>query len=583
TGLNTGGYRSMYLLQTTTINGKSNQTIAGVSGNNTNFANLIIYSANSSGTITLQTNTQLTVNGDLALSRGTLADGGNVIRVVGDISNSSIHSGTGRIELIGSVIQQILGNGTGRFGNLYLNQSYDVKMSVPTIITGVLTFRTKMLDIGSNLLVLSNTSTGATAGNSSTSYIRTDGLISDAGVQKYYPTGALDYTFPIGIIGKYTPVRLNPTANTAAGIITVIPVNSKHPCTTNSADYQLNYYWHVTFSGFAGLTISHYYTYLATDVTGNENSYIGARFYNSAWTTGSAVNTATHQIRFLNVGYIDGDYTAGYVSEFGTVYTYYSRNATLGGNWDNVNTWSTVSHAGLAASSYPNGQPVVIATGHTVTANGNSRSAYTLTLNGTAFLDLASTIGHSFGTVTGPGTIKLLLSGSGYFVFPSGNYNDFTSVSGGTIEMNSTAGTAILPYLTTYNNLILNGAGIKAMSDADITINGLLTNSGPGTFSASSLNQLILNSNWANNGYFIHNGGTTVFNGLTTLSGSIIPSLNNVIINQAKSLTPPTGAILAMEGDFTNNGTFNHNNGTLNFNGNTTIYGTSATTFNTVS
>lgn len=583
TGLNVGGYRPMYPLQTTTFNGKSDQVIGGVSGNNTNFANLIINHSNSSGTITLQPNTQLTVNTDLFITKGILADGGNIIRVSGDISNSSTHSGAGRIELIGSVIQQITGNGLGIFGNIYLNQSFDVKLSVPTTISGVLTFRTKMLDIGSNLLTLANTSAGAISGSSSTSYIRTDGLISDAGVQKYYPTGALDFTFPLGIVGKYTPARLYVSANTAAGTITVVPVNFKHPCTTNSSNYQLNYYWHVTSTGFAGLTISHYYTYMQSDVTGTESSYYGARYYNLAWTLGPAVNTSSNLIQFPTVNYINGDYTAGYSSEFGTVYTYYSRNATLGGNWDNVNTWSTVSHAGAAATTYPTGQPVVIATGHTVNTNGNSRSSESLALNGTAILNVSNSIGHSFGTVTGTGTIKLSLSNSGYFVFPSGNFSVFTSPAGGTVELNVTSGTGTLPYLTTYNNLILSGAGTKAMSDADITINGLLSNMATGTFVASSINQLILNSDWQNGTTFTHNGGITVFNGTTNLSGSVMPNLNRVIISQGQSLTPASGSLLMIDGDFTNNGTFNHNNGAVTFNGNTTLYGTSATVFNDLS
>ncbi len=585
TDVYTGGFRAGSLMQVTTFNGAgATQNITGVAGNITNFARLVIINTNSAGSVTLQANTALRVNNDLVLASSTLNDGGNVITVKGNITNNATHTGTGRILLAGSVVQVLSGNGSGKFGNLYLNSTNDVSMISVMNITGTLTFQGKMLDIGNNLLILSSTAAGSVAGNSSLSYIRTDGLISDAGVKKSFPATSYDFTFPVGCPLKYTPVRINLTANNAAGTVTIIPVNSKHYCTTNNGDFQLKYYWHVTSTGLNGYNARHYYNYLLSDVypVGGEGNYVGARYYNSAWIMGAAVNTTLHQIRFLNVAYIDGDYTAGYPNEFQTTPTYYSRNATNGGPWDNLNTWSTVSHAGPAATTFPNGQVVIIASGHTVTANGISRRAFTLTLDGTAMLDLGNYVGHDFGTVMGTGTIKLSPTSFGYYVFPAGNFIIFTSATGGAIELTGTSGTAVFPYPQTYNRLILSGNSNKIMADADILLNGLLSNLSGSSFTTSPVAKLTLNADWINDGSFYHNGGTTVFNGTTLISGSNFVTLNNAQINQGCSLTGPLTGSLGFAGDWLNNGTFNHNTGTVFFSGNTTLNGSTTTTFNNI-
>jgi hypothetical protein len=586
TGINTGGFRPGSFRQVTLLNGEgTSQLVTGATGNLTNFANLIIRNTNPSGIIALQANTAIRVNTDLTLDQGTLSDGGNVITVIGNISNSATHTGTGtgRIVLAGSTVQVLSGNGLGKFRNVYLNATNDVVMTSPMEITGVLTFQTKMLNIGNNLLKISNTAATAVAGATATSYIRLNGLISDAGVQKSFPSGALDFTFPVGVYGKYTPARLRVTANTAPGTLTVVPVNSKHPCTTDPADLQLTYYWHVVKTGFSGLAISHYYTYVDADIRGTEANYVAARFNAGVWsTTGGSMSTTTNQLRFLTASFADGDYTAGYPSEFGVVSTYYSRNEFSGGNWEDLLTWSTVSHAGPAAATYPDGQPVVIASGHTVFAHGTSRRALTLALNGTGILDLENTVGHDFGTVTGTGTIKLISSDAGFFVFPSGNFADFTSPAGGTIVLNTPSGDGVFPYLTSYNKLILRGSGNKMMIDADILVNGTLTNEAPGKFTASSVGRLSLAENWVNDGSFAHNGGTILCTGNSTFSGILPPVVNHLIIEQGKSLTGPASVAFGIAGNFENNGSFTHNSGTVVFSGSSTIRGSSTTTFNNI-
>jgi len=581
TGVSTGGYRTGSYRQVTTFNGVSSaQSVTGTAGNRTNFARLVIANTHPSGVVTLQPNTTVRVNNDLTLSSGTMNDGGNVATVIGNITNNATHTGAGYILLGGSSVQSLSGNGLGKFGNIYLNSSKDVSMISTMEITGVLTFQGHMLDIGNNLLILSNTTAGSVVGNSVTAFIRTNGLTSDAGVRKSFPAAAHDFTFAVGCPQKYTPVRINVTANSTAGTITMIPVNSKHFCTTDPGNYQLNYYWHVLSTGFSALNASHTFTYLASDVSGTESSYIGGRFNNNSWTQGPAVNSTMHQFSFPDVAYIDGDYTAGYPSEFQNILTYYSRNATLGGPWNDVNTWSTVSHDGGPATSVPDGQIVFIGSGHTVTSGTNGHRAYTLTLTGTGKLDLDNTVGHDLGTVTGTGTIRLAPSIYSYYVFPAGNFISFTATGGGAIELSNSSGEAYFPYPQTYNRLELTGAGTKIMTDVDILLNGSLTNGISSVFKASAVGKLILNSDWINDGSFSHNNGTTVFNGTTLISGTVLLVLNKVQINQNCSMTGPLSSSLGIAGDLVNDGTFNHNSGSVIFSGNSTLSGNSTTTFN---
>ena len=594
TGVNVGGYRPGSFRQVTTFNGSAgNQTLTGAAGNITNLANVVIDNTSATGYVTMMTNTALRINSDLTLNRGIISDGGNIITVIGDIYNSGTHESPtsgGRLLLAGPSVQTIAGNGAGKFGNVYLNSTYDVRMIANTEITGILTFQGKLLDIGHKLLYLSNTSAASIAGTfSATACIRSDGLVSDAGVKKNFPSGAYTFTFPVGVPGKYEYAVIAFTANSAPGTITMIPVNSVHPCITGTSPDTLRFYWHVLRTGFSNPTVTHTFYYTNADVAGTENNYVGDRYLNGVWDSPASgvVSPSNNRITFTNKTFIEGDYTAGNGTLFGTVPVYYSRNATCTnpsvGNWNTNATWSTdavLQHAGAAATSYPTGEPVVIATNHIVTTNGNSRKTSVMTLNGTGIMDLSNSIGHDFGTVQGTGTIRLTPSATGFFVFPAGNFSTFTAAGGGTVELNNPSGTAVFPYLTTYNNLTLKGVGVKQMIDADITLNGVLTNDAGGNFTASSVGFLTLNSNWVNNGSFTNSGGTTVFNGSTLISGSTPPVLGNVIINAGRTLTSPAAASLGVSGNWTNNGIFNHNSGTVSFAGASLVTGSSVTTFN---
>ncbi|MBI5010400.1 MAG: hypothetical protein HZB98_12295, partial [Bacteroidia bacterium] len=65
----------------------------------------------------------ITVNRDLTITTGTLADNGNIITVKGNIVNNGTHSGTGKIYLNGGAGAHAISGGTSAFGNLELDDS----------------------------------------------------------------------------------------------------------------------------------------------------------------------------------------------------------------------------------------------------------------------------------------------------------------------------------------------------------------------------------------------------------------------------------------------------------------------------
>jgi len=129
------------------------------------------------------------------------------------------------------------------------------------------------------------------------------------------------------------------------------------------------------------------------------------------------------------------------------------------------------------------------------------------------------------------------------------------------------------------NVVIASGHTITIGSGSVVSCFGL-TISANGVLNSTS-NTLTLNGDFVNNGIFNHNNGSINFAGNSILSGSTATSFKNVII---------TGTLTAtnfnVAGNWTNNGAFNHNtNGTITFNGNIpsgntggSLYSGSATT-----
>ena len=114
-GVNVGGYQTQVVSQNTIFNGTGDQAITGSGSNRTNFANLQIAAA-SGHTVTLSGGTSnITVNGNLTLTSGTLNDGGRAIYLLGNVVNNAVHASAnptvGGMTFIGTANQVISGGG----------------------------------------------------------------------------------------------------------------------------------------------------------------------------------------------------------------------------------------------------------------------------------------------------------------------------------------------------------------------------------------------------------------------------------------------------------------------------------------
>lgn len=523
-GLNVGGYRTISSAQVTTFLGSTgNQNITGVLGNLTNFSNLTFNNSFLNGTIICDLNTNVLVNGNAIFNSGDLNIGANSFNLYGQLNtNINVTSTTGYFILNGSSLDQdITGNGNASFQNLRIQNGAGVNLFAPLRINGNLQLSLGIFYI--NDLLLTFGETASTSGTFNTNnMIRLNGVNSDAGVRKLFPIGAQDFTFPFGTTLKYTPARYNITNNTAIGSITVKPVNTNHPATTDALDKELTYYWIVERSGFSGLEVTHTYNYHPNDaINGTETSYNTGRYFNNIWTPtngiSGTINAASDRITLTNVNYINGEFTAGEPSEFGIIQTYFSRNATSGGNWTDLNSWSTdaiLQHDGAPCTSAPTSHNIVIANGHTINCqtSDNNKIAPISQINGT--LNINSTSGHNLGFVTGTGTIKITPTAANSFLFPGGNFTTFTNNGGGTIEFNSSSHGA-LPTQTSYNNVVFSGAGAKSLANVNLIVNGNFSILG-GTLNNAYSKELFLKGNWINN---IGLTGYSAGNGLITFGG----------------------------------------------------------------
>ncbi|WKV11892.1 T9SS type A sorting domain-containing protein [Marivirga harenae] len=184
--------------------------------------------------------------------------------------------------------------------------------------------------------------------------------------------------------------------------------------------------------------------------------------------------------------------------------------------------------------------------GDLVSGAGSNLTSATITFDGTT--NLTGGTVPTFGDITVNATFNPATS-----LNVNGNItnNGTLNSSAGTLTINATSqlgGTNPI----TVNNLTIGGSGaVTANSSQALTINGDIDNSG--SFNA--------------------NGGTVIFGGTTSISGTV-PTFANIQVDG----TFNAPATLNISGGLTNNGTFNDNDGIINMNGSGTreISGSSA-------
>lgn len=475
----------------TTFNGVT-QTL---SGNNTTFCNLAV---NPSTSVTLKASSNITVNDELRILSGSLVDGGNTITVKGNLINYTTHTSSnpaaGGILLQGTLNQVISGNGSSTpayFGRVELDNGAGALLQQDVTFNDALILTNGSINIDDQLLTIgSGASLTPGAGSFGISkMIYTNGAITTArGITMPIPASASDITCPIGVNGKYTPVRFDYSANSTPGSVNVIAINNAHP-TALYPDNVLQYYWAITSSGISNFIGDIYMYYLDGDVSvtppNTESDYISGRLSGATWTKLPGlvddVNNIS-QFPFTSATTdFSGDFTAGIDTALPTtVPTYYS-NVDFG-NWGDITSWTPVPSAGV-----PNGAIMVIQPGDTIILETDNKKSYKTTINGR--LEVGSTIGHYLGIVDGTGVLALT-DGK----LPAGRFDQFFSCAGGALEYGD-SGTpkdytmSTIP--STLRMLLLTGGGKRIMPNKDITICELLDIGGTTTLDNSVNNRTI--------------------------------------------------------------------------------------------
>ncbi|WMN11394.1 T9SS type A sorting domain-containing protein [Marivirga salinae] len=157
--------------------------------------------------------------------------------------------------------------------------------------------------------------------------------------------------------------------------------------------------------------------------------------------------------------------------------------------------------------------------------------------------------------------------------------NDFTANGSLTFtngEFNAGANTISL------NGDLIANAG-STLDNSTITFDGTtnLTGSNNPTFGSITVNgtfnpasSLTVNGDITNNGVLNSSAGTLTINATSQLGGSNPITVNDFTIGTSGVVTASATQALEIDGNLTNNGSFNANSGTVIFGGNTTISGT---------
>jgi fibronectin-binding autotransporter adhesin len=567
-GTYTGGTIGNY--NTTIFNGVGNQT--ATLSNSSTFNNLTI--DKQTGSVALYGSSPIIT--DLNIFNGTLDVRDLQLSVIGNITNRAAQissTSTGAIVLSGTTNTHIIASDNGSFHNLTFGGTVNktAELNGNTTITGTLNFNTgsynRIFFIGGNQLTFGETATVLNAANTNTEskFIKTNGVSSDLGVTKIWPsTGTNSFTYAVGSRTTYSPVSMTLTTS-SSGSLTVIPVSEQHPTSSAETQLLLNYYWILKRSN--NLTIAnngtHTYQFPTALFSGSGGSPRGAHLDainligwtqpigNLSTSGNNTLLTITNNLT-TNFPPVNGEfhYTVGTeltlpnpitpvysrIANVGNTEVTQVGNLNTGGNWNLATNW-TLSPTGIGAglATVPVGRPVVILPNHRMNMNIPGLRAFRTEINGILY---TSTTGHNLGTITGTGTLRTTTN-----ILPAGSYVSFVSSTGGTIEFDFT-GTNTISNRDTYNNLSIR-SGIAQMTNVNLTINGNVTILSGATLDNSINNRNIsIRNHWENSGTFNSGSGTVTFNGNSNQSISGSTSFYDLTINK------PGGQLL-----LSNNGT----------------------------
>lgn len=552
---------------TTQFTGTGQQRLIGAAI----FQNILLNKAD-----TLKLFNNITLNGNLTITAGCFYDLGHTVYLKGNLINNncfySKNANSGGIEFNGSTRQEL--SGSGNVGFLNINNTVGVELLNDFQLVGNLLLTEGSLFLRSNQLIMGASSNLAVPSGEIFSKDRmlvTNGSVSDRGVKLEIGAGTISKTIPIGVVGKYTPVTFTSLETGSSGFIDLRPVNAAHP-TVEDANNSLNYYWNINTNNFTSIKtqLSLYYDQNDVKVTGlnTESAYIPAyqKSTNLLWAKyGSEnINSSNNIIsfNFQNGENLFGDFTAAIDSVIpDNVPVFYT---IANGTWEASNPALVWAREDLVpVTYYPNGHIVKIR--HTINVASNFKSAYKTIIETSGTLNIAATVGHYLGHVSGEGKLSISTAR-----LPAGDYEQFFSCSGGTMEYAGSSYT-IPSKGSIYKNLNIIGTGTKTLPASNITVCKNFLINGPAVVNGSQNISLTLNGNFnLQAGSF--QTGTTYKLGLQ-FSGSAAQTIqgNFTGVSELNSITINNAAGVSMSGNITmknNTNVLTLNNGALTTNSN---------------
>jgi post-segregation antitoxin (ccd killing protein) len=475
------------------------------------------------------------VNGNLSVSGATLSDSIYTMTVKGDITNTSIITGTsnlGKTRLSNGASAHTL-SGSGSYWILELSDANGAILASDIIIDSLLVLTNGIVSAGGNT-VICNDATGI--------YRPFGGGHVNGKVRKSIGTSAVpqNYTFEIGDAVNYTPIDMTFASVSVAGTVTAFQTPIDHPLVKYSGldqDKSVNRFF--TLSSGGGLTFTTYdatFNFVPGDLDAGANTayFFVKRYTNPSWfpsTINVRLSTSTRALGITGFG----EYAIGEASSI----FYWTKGAGTY-NWGDDYNWS--SH-----SIPTSGNTVIFDGKDTIDVNIDGVCKDLIIQNDTLRLTILPTKSL---TVNGN-----LTQYSGQFstkaAFPT--VTGTVSLQNGSLfgydATNGTQNVAALPY----RNLRISGGGTKTAVGA-FTVNrnieiGAGTTFDDGGFVVTVKDSLI------NNG--IHSGsGKILLNGTTQHRMTGTGSFANLELNNSSNG-------VTLDSSITVNGTLTLTNGII--------------------
>jgi uncharacterized protein YjdB len=389
----------------------------------------------------------------LAMSGSTavLADGGNTITVLGNITGTGRHSGTGKILMIGAGATI---SGMTQSGNIEMENPAGFSLSGNLSVNGTLKFTSGKLNIGSNTLIIATggSFSGVSATNCLVGGPTSNLTISSTGT---VPGVYLDMTTP-GTTNNISTF----TCSGAAGVTTLAADATVSTMLSLSANATLN---------DGGNTLT-----LLGDISGTGKHTGSGKILMTGTNKNISGLSGTGNIELDNGGNFN---VTGNISCDGTL-TFTSSTLTLGAITFSILTNGSVS--GMSASKYFIGSA---ATNFTVNTTGNTGAIFfDQTLSGTSnnisiFTQTlgTTTLGSDLSVSTGLTLTAGTFNDNGKTVTVSGNLSGTAGAHTGTGKILMTGSGKTLSATTGgLTNVELNNAGGFSLSNT-LIVNGALT------------------------------------------------------------------------------------------------------------